>query len=211
MPSNRVIIASAGAGKTTEIINQALALRPKRTAIVTFTLNNIEEIKDKLFKINGCIPPEVQIYPWFTFMLYEMVRPYQGIVHQTRIASVNLINGTSPIAAKTNIPRYFFNKANEIYSDKLSAFALLCDKKTNGAAINRLKDIYEYILIDEFQDLAGFDLDLVEALLASPIQVILFGEFRQSTFRTNYSRKNKAFIGRGLLTKIRRLGKEEVL
>ena len=26
--------------------------------------------------------------------------------------------------------------------------------------------------------------------------------FRQSTFRTNYSRKNKAFIGRGLLTKI---------
>ena len=109
-------------------------------------------------------------------MLYEMVRPYQGIVHQTRITSVNLINGTSPIAAKTNIPRYFFNKANEIYSDKLSAFALLCEERTKGAVMNRLKDIYEYIFIDEFQDLAGFDLDLVEALLASPIQIILVGD-----------------------------------
>ena len=107
MLSNRVIIASAGAGKTTEIIKQALGLRPKRTAVVTFTLNNIKEIKDKFFKVNGCVPPEVQIYTWFTFMLYEMVRPYQGIVHEPRIASVHLVNGTSPIAAKANVARYF--------------------------------------------------------------------------------------------------------
>jgi DNA helicase-2/ATP-dependent DNA helicase PcrA len=45
MPSNKVILASAGAGKTTELVRQALALRPRRVAITTFTHKNVDEIK----------------------------------------------------------------------------------------------------------------------------------------------------------------------
>lgn len=202
MPSNRIIIASAGAGKTTEIITQALAMRPKKCAIITFTLNNVEEIKSKFFEVNGCIPPEVRIYPWFSFMLYETIRPYQGVVHTQRISSVHLLNGTSPIAKKTDIKKYYFNKSNEVYSDKLGAFALLCEEKTNGLVIKRLNDMFDHIFIDELQDLAGHDIDVIEKLLASPIHLTLVGDIRQSTFRTNYSKKNKAFIGRGLLAKI---------
>ncbi len=203
MPSNKIVIASAGAGKTTEIVREALALCPKKSAVVTFTLNNVEEIRSKFFEINGCVPPEVTVYPWFTFMLHEMARPYQGIVHVPRITSVHLINGASTqYIKKADIKKYYFNKSNEIYSDKLSDFRSFCEKESGGAVLNRLKDMYAHILIDEVQDLAGFDIDILEALLSSPIEITLVGDIRQSTFRTNYSHKNKGFVGRGLLNKI---------
>jgi DNA helicase II / ATP-dependent DNA helicase PcrA len=203
MPSNRAVIASAGAGKTTEIVNMALLGRPKRSAIVTFTNNNVEEIRNKCIEINGCIPPEVTIYPWYTFVLHEMARPYQGSVHSTRIASVQLVNGTSDrFAKRSDVSRYYFNKNHDVYSDKLSDFALLCEKSSNGAMMRRLEVMFDQIFIDEVQDLAGFDIEIIEALLASKIQITLVGDVRQSTFRTNYARKNKKFVGRGLLTKI---------
>ena len=203
MPSNKVVIASAGAGKTTEIVTMALACRPKKSAIVTFTNNNVEEIRRKCIEINGCIPPEITIYPWYTFVLHEMARPYQGSVYSPRIASVQLVNGTSTrYAKKTDIQTYFFNKNHDVYSDKLSDFALLCEKSSNGAMMKRVGDMFDRIFIDEVQDLAGFDIDLLDTLLRSRIQVTLVGDVRQSTFRTNYARKNKKFVGRGLLERI---------
>ena len=80
-PSNRILFASAGAGKTTEIVTQALAMRSKKVAITTFTLKNVDEIKRKVVELHGCVPPEITICPWYTFVLHEMARPYQGFVH----------------------------------------------------------------------------------------------------------------------------------
>ena len=70
-PSNKIVFASAGAGKTTEIVTQALSMRPRNIAITTFTLKNVEEIRRKLIELNGCVPPEITIYPWYTFVLHE--------------------------------------------------------------------------------------------------------------------------------------------
>ena len=84
--SNKIVFASAGAGKTTEIVTQALSMHPRRAAIATFTLKNVEEIAHKIIELNGCLPSEITIYPWYTFVLHEMVRPYQGYVHRERLA-----------------------------------------------------------------------------------------------------------------------------
>jgi hypothetical protein len=64
--SNKIVFASAGAGKTTEILTQALSMRPQKVAIATFTLKNVEEIARKIIELNGCLPPEITIYPWYT-------------------------------------------------------------------------------------------------------------------------------------------------
>ncbi|WOH80664.1 hypothetical protein RX327_33740 [Bradyrhizobium sp. BEA-2-5] len=64
-------------------------------AFTTFTLKNVEEIRHKLIKLNGCVPPEITIYPWYTFVLHEMVRPYQGCVHQERVAGVHFAKGAT--------------------------------------------------------------------------------------------------------------------
>ncbi len=204
MPSNEVIIASAGSGKTTELVRRAMALLPKKTAITTFTLNNVEEIRAKFIETNGCVPPEVTIYPWYTFLLHEMARPFQGRVHAARIRSVCLVNGASTQGvAKTNIKRYFFNAADEIYSDKIGEFSLLCERSSGGEVLRRLRDMYDHVFVDEVQDLAGFDIDVLETLLESSIHITLVGDIRQSTFRSNYSRKNQRFVGRGFLEKVK--------
>jgi DNA helicase-2/ATP-dependent DNA helicase PcrA len=201
-PSNRIVFASAGAGKTTEIVTQALSMRPQKVAITTFTLKNVEEIKRKVIELNGCAPPEITIYPWYTFVLHEMARPYQGYVHAQRIDGVHFAKGaTKTWVPKTDVARYYCDRENHVYSDRLGDFALLCDMTSGGKVINRLKDMFTHIFIDEVQDLAGFDIDVLELLLRSPTGMTLVGDVRQATFRTSYAPKNKKFCGQGFILK----------
>jgi DNA helicase II / ATP-dependent DNA helicase PcrA len=51
-----VIIAAAGAGKTSRIVERALSQSKERAAMVTFTINNTEEIEKKLYELNSLAP-----------------------------------------------------------------------------------------------------------------------------------------------------------
>jgi DNA helicase-2/ATP-dependent DNA helicase PcrA len=64
-----------------------------------------------------------------------------------------------------------------------------------------LEDIFDHVYIDEVQDLAGWDLDLMEILMKSRIGVTLVGDHRQATFSTNSSHKNKAYGGAKIIKK----------
>jgi ATP-dependent DNA helicase UvrD/PcrA len=201
-PSNSIIFASAGAGKTTEIVNNALAMRPSRTAIATFTLKNVDEITRKLIEVNGCVPPEITIYPWYTFVLHEMVRPYQGYVHAERVAGVHFAKGaTRTYVKKKEVGRYYCDQENQAYSDRLADFALLCNRASGGKVLRRLHDMFSHIFVDEVQDLAAYDIDVLELLVRSPIGVTAVGDIRQATFRTSNASKNKQYFGRGLIQK----------
>lgn len=204
-PSNRIILAAAGAGKTTEMVKDALGMRPKKVAIATYTQKNVEEIRKKIIQLNnGFIPPEIVVYPWYTFVLHEMARPYQGCLHERRITSLNFVKGVTKVRAKkTDIARYYFDSQNQVYSDRMSDFALRCNEISGGKVIRRLEDMYSHIFIDEVQDLAGFDIDVLELLLRSRIGITLVGDVRQSTFRTSYAPKNRQFCGRGFLRKVK--------
>lgn len=45
--NNKIIIAAAGSGKTSELVNKATELNTKRILITTFTVDNTEEIRRK--------------------------------------------------------------------------------------------------------------------------------------------------------------------
>ncbi|MGV1054784.1 UvrD-helicase domain-containing protein [Clostridium perfringens] len=77
----------------------------------------------------------------------------------------------------------------------MSEFVTICNSKTKGAVIKRLSEIYDYIYIDEVQDLAGYDLDIIELLLKSDMKITLVGDIRQATYTTNNSTKNKKYLG----------------
>lgn len=83
--------------------------------------------------------------------------------------------------------------SNLIISDLISDFVVNCNKESHGLVIERLERIYDAIFIDEAQDLAGWDLELVKLLLKSKIRLVLVGDNRQSVYTTNDSNKNKAF------------------
>ena len=104
---------------------------------------------------------------------------------------------------ESNTRRYYFANDHRIYSDKIARFIVECEKKSFSAVTNRLAQIYTDVFIDEFQDLAGWDLELVEMLLRSKIRITLVGDPRQHIYSTNPSQKNKQYLGAGMLSLIR--------
>lgn len=199
MPSseNRVIIACAGSGKTTRLVNEALTDRDRRIAIVTYTNNNTREIVKRFGELNSGIPKHVDVMTWFGFLLRECTRPYQRPKYDAkRIESLCFVNKQSTRGiAETNTKDYYFANGDLIYSDKIARFVIECQDRSSNGVTARLNQIYTDVFIDEFQDLVGWDLDVIEMLLQSGIRVTLVGDPRQHTYDTNPSRKHSQHLG----------------
>jgi superfamily I DNA/RNA helicase len=221
MNQNKLIVAAAGAGKTTFLVNEALKIKEERVLITTYTQANEFEIRKKIIEINQCIPPNVIVQTWFSFLLQHGVRPFQGGLFEKEIKGLILVNNQSGLKAyrfpcseckknKTikfcnkckgpiyysedkDLERHYFSKDYKIYSDKISKFAFRCNSYSNGSVIERLCKIYSYIFIDEVQDLAGYDLELLKLLFKASSNILLVGDPRQGTYSTNSSAKNKQF------------------
>ncbi len=192
--NNKLIIAAAGSGKTTFLVNEALKRKDGKILITTYTQANEEEIRRKFIKINKCIPENVTIQTWFSFLLQHGARPYQGCRFDKDINGLVLINGISAKGvAEKDTQKHYFTENQKIYSDKLSKFVVKCNEQSNGSVIDRLSRIYTDIFIDEVQDLAGYDLDFLKLLFECKANVLLVGDPRQGTYSTNNSSKNKKF------------------
>jgi superfamily I DNA/RNA helicase len=194
MVNNKLIIAAAGSGKTTYLIDEAIKYREKKVLITTYTQANEAEIKKKIIEKINYIPENITVQTWFSFLLKHGVRPYQGIIFDKRINGLILVNNKSALyIKKSDTEKYYFTKETKIYSDKISEFVCAANEKTNNAVVNRISKIYSKIFIDEIQDLAGYDLELLKLLFSSNSEVLLVGDPRQGTYSTNSSSKNKQF------------------
>lgn len=193
---NRVLLSAAGSGKTSLLVRQALARPQRRIAILTYTLENLEEIR-RAFELHaGAVPAHVTLYSWYSFLLRECIRPYQAaLCAQPRVESIFFVEGrTNNRAPRSQVIRHYF-VGGRMYSDRAADFSVRCDDLTQGAVIERLAAIYDELYIDEVQDLAGYDLDLVERFLASGIEVVLVGDTRQATYATNQSARHQQYRG----------------
>ena len=204
MNQNKLIVAAAGAGKTTFLVNEALKIKDERVLITTYTQANEAEIRKKIIEVNTCIPPNVIVQTWFSFLLQHGVRPFQGGLFEKEITGLILVNSQSglkyyikgkPIyfSEEKEFERHYFSKETKIYSDKISKFVFKCNANSDGAVIERICKIYSHIFIDEVQDLAGYDLELLKLLFKASSNTLLVGDPRQGTYSTNSSAKNKKF------------------
>ncbi len=196
-----MVISAAGSRKTTYIVEQALVHQDKKILILTYTIDNLEQIKKYFIERNGLTPSNVCVKSWYTFLLHECARPYQNALYdKKRIETICFVQGKSAkYIRKEDTDHYYFADANRIYTDKISDFACECDKQSGGLVIKRLEKIYDYIFIDEVQDLAGYDFDFLELLFNSTIAVTVVGDNRQATYVTNYSPKNAQFKGKNII------------
>ena len=199
MPSseNRVIIACAGSGKTTRLVTEALDSPHRRIAIVTYTNNNTREICNKFGRLNSGVPKHVDSMTWFGFLLRECARPYQRSKYaEKRIGGLQFVNEQSAwYSLETDTRRHYFANGEFIYSDKIAKFAAKCEAASGQRVTSRLRQIYTDVFIDEFQDLAGWDLEVIKMLLQSEIRITLVGDPRQHIYSTNPSQKNKQYLG----------------
>ena len=196
---NKVIIASAGSGKTTYIVEEALKMKEKRVLVTTYTNENIDQIKTFFIEKAGCIPANVIVQSWFSFLLQEGVRPYQNhIIERRRVKSIYFFGNTKEDKKLKESLQYipeskenhYLTKNKYIYVDKVSKFVCKSNERSKGLVIKRLENIYDYIFIDELQDFAGYDLNLLELFFESNISVVAVGDPRQATFSTNNAQKN---------------------
>ena len=83
--ANELIIACAGSGKTTVLVERALAKANtgETVLITTFTEACEEEIKSKLVKENnGYIPDNITIQTWFSFLIKEKLKTSMNFIFQ---------------------------------------------------------------------------------------------------------------------------------
>jgi hypothetical protein len=203
--NNKLTIAAAGSGKTTYLVEEALKQKEGKILITTYTQANEAEIRKKIIEKNKYIPQNIVVQTWFSFLLKHGVRPFQGVLFEKKINGLILMNEQSGIKyyIKGIIPVYFsedkefeqhyFTKGLKIYSDKLSKFVFRCNEKSDGSVIDRISRIYSHIFIDEIQDLAGYDLELLKLFFDCPSSIQIVGDPRQGTYSTNSAPKNKQF------------------
>jgi len=212
MNNNKLNISAAGSGKTTFLVNKALALdKTNQILITTYTIDNEEEIRKKILDKRKSIPSNISIQGWFSFLLQHGVRPYQGsmneMLFENDIKGMLLSEGKSapkfdengrPLFLRggkrqyygeADFKEFYFTQNWRIYSDKISKFIVRCNEKVNGEIISRISRIYSHIFVDEVQDLAGYDLEIIKLLFKSNIETILVGDPRQVTYLTNHYRK----------------------
>jgi DNA helicase-2/ATP-dependent DNA helicase PcrA len=215
MKNNKLIISAAGSGKTTYLINKALALpKEEKILITTYTEANEAEIRSKILKKKNCIPANITIQTWFSFLIQHGVRPFQGSMNDelwdndirgmlleegrsgkkfNRRGKHLIINGHPQYWGEEDFKKHYFTTNWKIFSDKLSKFVEKCNRITNGDVVSRISRIYSYIYIDEVQDLAGYDLELIKLLFKSKSNILLVGDPRQVTYLTHHSTKNKKY------------------
>lgn len=201
----RIIVAAAGSGKTTRLVNEALSRPNSKILIATYTEANEAEIEKKFLEKNGCVPSNVTLSGWFAFLLQHGVRPYQGCITEARIEGLHFNQGISALYTKEADLDHYLNKHNQIYRDKVSKFTLKCDGLSEGRVIKRITGIFDEIFIDEVQDISGYDLDLIELLMDSDASVLLVGDPRQGTYSTSDSPKYGKFKKSGIVDYFRQI------
>ncbi len=197
MEGNKIVVAAAGSGKTTYLVNTAAAIKDQRVLITTYTESNEAEIRLKFFERMGHVPPNVVIMTWFSFLITHGVKPFQGGLFEFSVTGMQLVSTQSGLRYKTrqgypvfwgedDFERHFFDPARRVYSDKLPKLVVRCNDKSGGAVIDRITRVFPNVFVDEVQDLAGYDLDILEALARSPARLLMVGDPRQVTYLTHH-------------------------
>jgi DNA helicase-2/ATP-dependent DNA helicase PcrA len=206
MQSNNIIrICAAGSGKTWGICNEALTVASntannKRVLITTYTNKGVEAIYSELVKQNMGVPSKkVMVRSWYQFLLWELIKPYQ-----TMIVGINEIRSLDfsdrfgkPNYGRAGTKRRYFS-GFDVKKDYASELAVYINEQSKGAVIRRLEEIYSHLYIDEMQDMAGYDLEIIKLLFKSSITTICVGDNKQATYSTHNTRTNKRLTGKNL-------------
>ncbi len=172
----KVIFAVAGSGKTTYIINN-LSLQ-KRSLIITYTDNNYYNLFNKIIKkFNGKWPSNVVLMTYFSFLYKFCFKPFLS----DRVNAKGLIFENNPNKFLTqNNPSYYMTTNRYLYSNRL-AF-LLENMGIIQDVQRRLERYFDEFVIDEVQDIAGRDFNLIEHLMSSNINMLFVGDFNQHLY-----------------------------
>ena len=172
----RLILSVAGSGKTSYIVNYTDEER--RFLILTYTTNNVTNLRRKVARKYGCIPNNIEIYSYFSFVYSFCFKPFL-----LNTVGANGINFKDTAHFQLKGDARYFDRFKRVYSYRLAK--LLEVKRVMDAVKARVEKYFDAVLIDEVQDFAGNDFTLLERIAECNVDLILVGDFFQHTYDTS--------------------------
>lgn len=177
----RVVFAVAGSGKTSSIIDSLNA--DSRCLIVTYTENNTRHLKNRVIDKFGSIPVGIRIYSYFTFLYSFCFRPICGYELKTKGINFNFPLPQYAQRSKKDTIEHYIDKSGRLYANRIAK--LLIEFDVIPDLIKRIEKFYDSMFIDEVQDFAANDFNLICALAKANVEMRLVGDFYQHTFDTS--------------------------
>ena len=173
------MFAVAGSGKTTHIVNSLS--REKRSLIVTYTIANYENLYWKIIqKFDGDWPENIVLMRFFSFLYSFCYKPFLS----DEIKARGIIYEENPNRYARQTDRaYFITNKGYLYSNRLSF--ILEAKQAISDIQDRIVRYFDEFIIDEVQDIAGRDFNLLEKLMETNVNQLFVGDFYQHTFDTS--------------------------
>ena len=186
----RLILSVAGSGKTSFLIN-TLDLE-KRFLIVTYTDNNVANIRGRIIDKFSYIPQNITILSYFQFLIQICYRPFLKDKVKAKGITWRMPDPKTLRLKRTN-PLFYLTKGKYLYYNRI---AKLCQMSCAVLIKERIEKFYDYFMFDEVQDLGGHDFNLVQAIIPTAIDSLFVGDFYQHTFDTS----NDGNVNSGLYT-----------
>lgn len=175
----RVIFAVAGSGKTTHIVN-SLSLE-KRSLVITYTENNYNNLRSRIIEKFGVMPGNIMVQTYFTFLYSFCYKPFLHYIWNSKGINWD-VPPNFTLRLKRTDRRFFVDSYSRLYSNRIAK--LVIDNAIRDVRA-RLEKYYDQFLVDEVQDFAGHDFNLLKEICKSDVDVLLVGDFYQHTFDTS--------------------------
>lgn len=189
----KIIVAGAGAGKTTsmaeEVLKKFLELEDgKIIYVITYTNAARDHIRNKIIEQYGSIPPQIKVETSHVFLLQEIIFPFHHLLYgqlYSRISVINLPDNHSYKAKKLKELR----ERNIIHAEEVTKIAryvvngksddrkLVKDKRV--IVISIIKKYLDSIFIDEAQDMDAELSKVIKAFYNDGLYLHIVGDPKQ--------------------------------
>ena len=174
----RLMLAVAGSGKTTYLINKLNLGR--RFLIVTYTDNNLVNIRQRIINTFGCVPQNITLMSYFQFLIRVCYRPFLKDKVRAKGITWDMPNPET-LKLKRSNPLFYLTKGRYLYHNRI---AKLCLEYCANLIKERIEKFYDYFMVDEIQDLGGHDFNLIQAITPTTIDLSICRRFfTKHTFR----------------------------
>lgn len=176
----RVIQAVAGSGKTTYVVESIDSARAN--LVLTYTENNYRNLRNRIVRQFGGIPDRTRIYTYFSFLYTFCLRPLCGDKYGLR--GINFDNPPDfTRRIKRDNLRHYINSHGRIYASRVASFLINFDLVDEVR--ERVEKYFQCIYVDEVQDFAGHDFNLLALITMGNTDSLLVGDFFQHTYDTS--------------------------
>lgn len=184
----RIILATAGAGKTYHIANHFQD--NERVLLISYTRANVANIKKEVKeRYNSDVPSNITLSTFDAFVYNFLLRPLEPLLSFENIIS----QGVDVYSEPSTDPRewhiyhniskieHYMNSNNEYYVNRMSKLFFKQSTKYKKIALKRIAKYFDSIYFDEFQDFNGNDFKTIKLIIEnSDINVYAVGDIFQS-------------------------------